>query len=74
MDTAFVQALQQVFLDPAVWAIVCLAACYGVFLGATPGLTATMGVALFVPMSYWAGPDPGVGGDRHDGGVRDLRR
>ncbi len=60
MNEALAQAMQQVFLDPAVWGIVFLAACYGVFLGAMPGLTATMGVALFVPMTYWLEPVPAL--------------
>ncbi len=49
-------AFEQVFLDPTVWAIVVASAFYGVFLGAMPGLTATMGVALFVPMTFWMSP------------------
>ncbi len=60
MNDALLQAMQQVFLDPTVWGIVLLAACYGVFLGAMPGLTATMGVALFVPMTYWLDPVPAL--------------
>ena len=28
----------------------------GIFVGAIPGLTATMAVALFVPMAYWLDP------------------
>ncbi|HEY8504775.1 MAG TPA: tripartite tricarboxylate transporter permease, partial [Gemmataceae bacterium] len=50
---AFPAACQAVFLDPGVWLIVLAAVAYGVFVGATPGLTATMAVALFVPLSYW---------------------
>jgi putative tricarboxylic transport membrane protein len=53
MNEAFLQACQQVFLNPSVWLVIVLAAIYGVFVGATPGLTATMAVALFVPLSYW---------------------
>lgn len=56
MGDAFLQAVQQVFLDPKVWCIVIAAAFYGVFIGAMPGLTATMGVALFVPMTFWLEP------------------
>jgi len=33
---------------------------FGVFVGATPGLTATMAVALIVPVSFYM-PDPNTG-------------
>lgn len=33
---------------------------FGIFVGATPGLTATMAVALLVPMSFYL-PDPNAG-------------
>ncbi|WP_203328993.1 tripartite tricarboxylate transporter permease [Candidatus Laterigemmans baculatus] len=46
-------ALEQVFLDPRVWIVCLLSAVYGIFIGAVPGLTATMAVALFVPMTFW---------------------
>jgi putative tricarboxylic transport membrane protein len=48
-------ALQTV-LDPGVLAIVVLAAVYGVFIGAIPGLTATMAVALLVPVTFHLEP------------------
>ena len=60
MNGDLLQAAQQVVLDPAVWVVVLVAACYGVFLGAMPGLTATMGVALFVPVTYWMEPVPAL--------------
>lgn len=50
---SFPEACRAVFLDPTIWLVVLAAAVYGVFVGATPGLTATMAVALFVPLSYW---------------------
>ena len=50
---AFPEACRAVLLDPSIWLVVLAAAVYGVFVGATPGLTATMAVALFVPLSYW---------------------
>lgn len=56
MDEAFLQAVAQVFGRADVWLIVVGAAIYGVFVGAIPGLTATMAVALFVPMTYWLDP------------------
>ena len=60
MSGDLLEAAQQVVLDPMIWLVVVLAACYGVFLGAMPGLTATMGVALFVPMTYWMDPVPAL--------------
>jgi len=60
VNDSFIQAVQLVFLDPQVWGIVIASAFYGVFLGAMPGLTATMGVALFVPMTFWLGPIPAL--------------
>ncbi|MCA8995073.1 MAG: tripartite tricarboxylate transporter permease, partial [Planctomycetaceae bacterium] len=56
MSEPFVQALHDVFGRPDVWLIVFLSACYGIFVGSIPGLTATMAVALFVPMAYWLDP------------------
>jgi putative tricarboxylic transport membrane protein len=43
----------QRLLDPTVIAAVFLAAVFGVFVGAVPGLTATMAVALFVPLAFF---------------------
>jgi TctA family transporter len=60
MNDDLLQAVHNVFLDPAVWGIVVLSALYGVFLGAMPGLTATMGVALFIPMTVWMEPVPAL--------------
>ncbi|MCP4639901.1 MAG: tripartite tricarboxylate transporter permease, partial [bacterium] len=42
------------------WLIVIGCAVYGVFIGAIPGLTATMAVALFVPLAYWLDPVPAL--------------
>ena len=62
MSEDLLQAFEQVCLDPVVWCVVIASACYGVFLGAMPGLTATMGVALFVPVTYWMDPVPALAG------------
>jgi putative tricarboxylic transport membrane protein len=56
------QAAQQTLLDPVVWGVVVGAAIYGIFIGAMPGLSATMGVALFVPLTYWLDPLPALAG------------
>ena len=60
MDGAFVQAFQQVFLSPYVWLVIVAAASYGLFMGAIPGLTATMAVALLVPVVYFMDPVPAL--------------
>lgn len=56
MSGALAQALSQVVLDPKLWAVVLGAAVYGLFMGAVPGLTATMAVALFVPVTFFMSP------------------
>ncbi|HKJ69631.1 MAG TPA: tripartite tricarboxylate transporter permease [bacterium] len=60
MSGAFFQAIQQMVLTPEIWLIILLSATYGVFVGAIPGLTATMAVALFVPTTYWLDPIPAL--------------
>lgn len=56
MTDALITAASDVFGRADVWLIVLAAAVYGVFVGAVPGLTATMAVALFVPMAAWLDP------------------
>ena len=58
MDT-FVEALRQVG-EPGTLGVILLAAIYGIFFGAIPGLTATMAVALVVPLTFWLGPLPAL--------------
>jgi len=48
--------------DPIVWGVVIASAIYGVAIGSMPGLTATMGVALFVPVTFWLPPVPALAG------------
>ena len=38
--------------DPAVLGVMLLAALFGLFVGAIPGLTATMATALLVPFTF----------------------
>lgn len=57
-----VQAAQQTLLDPMIWVIVIGSAVFGIFIGAMPGLSATMGVALFVPLTFWLEPLPALAG------------
>lgn len=46
--------------DPWVLLIIVASAAYGVFMGAVPGLTATMAVALIVPVTFFLDPIPAV--------------
>lgn len=62
MIEALLQALQQVALSPDVLLIIVGSALYGVFMGSMPGLTATMSVALFIPLTYWLDPIPALAG------------
>jgi TctA family transporter len=56
MSEAIVEAFHKVVLDPSIWAIILGSAVYGIFIGAVPGLTATMAVALLVPVTFWLEP------------------
>jgi putative tricarboxylic transport membrane protein len=56
MGEAVSQAMAQVLGDPRVLLIILAAAAYGVFMGAVPGLTATMAVALIVPLTFFLDP------------------
>ena len=47
-------------LRPAVLVPWLLGMVFGVFVGATPGLTATMAVALIVPISFYLEPNAGL--------------
>jgi putative tricarboxylic transport membrane protein len=47
-------------LDPMVLGTVLVSALFGLFVGAIPGLTATMAVALLVPVTFFLPPIPAV--------------
>ena len=53
-------AFAQVF-DPSVLWVILVSAVFGLFVGAIPGLTATMAVALLVPVTFFLPPLPAVG-------------
>ncbi len=46
--------------DPGVIAVIMLAALYGLFIGAMPGLTVTMATALFIPFAWFLDPVPAL--------------
>jgi putative tricarboxylic transport membrane protein len=60
MDPVIFEAARLVLLDPTIWAVVVASAVFGVFVGAVPGLTATMAMALLVPVTYWLPPLPAL--------------
>ena len=52
-------AFGQVF-DPYVLGVILASAMYGLFVGAVPGLSATMAVALLVPVTFFMPPVPAI--------------
>ncbi len=62
IDNAFFAALVPLLGDPYFWMVVVACAVFGVFFGAIPGLSATMSVALFVPVAYWLDPTVAIAG------------
>lgn len=54
--TAFATVMQ-----PGVLAVILASAIYGLVIGAIPGLTATMGTALLVPITFFMDPIPAIG-------------
>lgn len=60
MDTSYLyDALGQVF-DPFVLGVILVAAVFGLFVGSVPGLSATMAVALLVPITFFMDPIPAI--------------
>ncbi len=59
MWTAVAQAFSMVF-EPYTMLVMVLASLYGLFVGAVPGLTATMATALLVPVTFFMAPIPAV--------------
>ncbi len=55
----FIQALGIVF-QPQTLLVIFLSAIYGLFVGAVPGLTATMATALLVPITFYMDPVPAI--------------
>jgi TctA family transporter len=55
----YLTALALVF-DPYVLMVIFLAAVFGLFVGAIPGLTATMATALLVPITFFMDPVPAL--------------
>lgn len=47
-------------MDPSVLLVILFASIFGLFVGAIPGLTATMAVALLVPVTFFMPPLPAI--------------
>jgi len=47
-------------MKPYVLMVICISAAYGLFVGAIPGLTATMATALLVPVTFFMDPVPAL--------------
>ena len=57
---ATIEAALLLVVDPQVLGSILLSATFGLFVGAIPGLTATMAVALLVPVTFFMPPIPAV--------------
>ena len=57
---ALISAFGLVF-DPFVLMVIGLSALFGIFVGAIPGLTATMATGLLVPITFFMPPVPALG-------------
>jgi len=57
--TAILDALLLI-ADPYVILLICLSSAFGLFVGAMPGLTATMATALLVPITFFMPPLPAM--------------
>jgi TctA family transporter len=57
---AFVTAFGLIFQLKVIW-VICASAAFGMFVGAMPGLTATMATALLVPVTFFMDPVPALG-------------
>jgi putative tricarboxylic transport membrane protein len=59
MSHAWAQAFALVF-DPYNMLVMLVASLFGLFVGAVPGLTATMATALLVPVTFFMAPIPAI--------------
>src|SRR6266511_1170226 len=59
MSGPWSQAMVLVF-DPYNILVIFLASLFGLFVGAVPGLTATMATALLVPVTFFMAPIPAI--------------
>jgi TctA family transporter len=57
---ALIAAAGLIFHVKVLW-VICASAAFGIFVGAMPGLTATMATALLVPVTFFMDPVPALG-------------
>jgi TctA family transporter len=60
MSGPFIEAARLIF-DPFVLWVIVASSAFGIFVGAMPGLTATMATALLVPVTFFMPPVPALG-------------
>lgn len=60
MSPVLIQGFQSVALDPFVIVLIFAGVAVGIVFGAVPGLTATMAVVMFLPMTYTMTPIQGI--------------
>lgn len=56
--TVWMEAMQAL-LQPSVLFFLCAGVLIGTFIGALPGLSATMGIAIMTPITFWFSPTDG---------------
>ena len=59
-DSSVVSAGLDLLLDWQVVIVMICSSLYGLFIGAMPGLTATMAVALLIPITFYMPPIPAI--------------
>jgi TctA family transporter len=60
MDIANLSAAFEQVTQPFVMGVIVVSAIFGLFVGAVPGLSATMAVALLVPITFFMDPIPAI--------------
>ena len=60
MGDQILQAIQMVLLDPVCLLLILLGVVVGIIFGAVPGLSSTMALILFLPMSFGMEPMKGI--------------
>ena len=60
MNPQIMEGFVNVVLDPFVWLLIVCGVAIGIVFGSIPGLTATMAVVMFLPMTYVMEPTDGL--------------
>ncbi len=59
-DERHCRRVSALVFDPYVLTVIAASAAFGLFVGAIPGLTATMATALLVPVTFFMDPVPAI--------------